>query len=80
MAPVRVTPYALWRRLTAMPSPTLLAASCLSVDKFASAAGLIEVHATSRQAQSACPTCGTPSRRVQSRYRRTLSDLPWHGD
>jgi transposase len=27
----------------------------------------------------ACPVCGHSSRRVHSRYRRTLTDLPWHG-
>src|SRR5215211_5565588 len=27
----------------------------------------------------ACPICGRRSSRVHSRYRRTVSDLPWHG-
>src|SRR4030095_3969084 len=27
---------------------------------------------------SPCPLCGVPSSRVQSRYVRTLADLPWH--
>jgi transposase len=26
-----------------------------------------------------CPECGRPSRRVHSRYKRRLSDLPWEG-
>ena len=26
-----------------------------------------------------CPECGRPSRRVHSRYKRQLSDLPWEG-
>jgi transposase len=26
-----------------------------------------------------CPSCERPSRRVHSRYRRKLSDLPWQG-
>ena len=26
-----------------------------------------------------CPDCGQPSRRVHSRYTRTLADLPWMG-
>ena len=26
-----------------------------------------------------CPACGRPSRRVHSRYKRQLSDLPWEG-
>ena len=28
---------------------------------------------------SKCPTCGTASRRVHSRYQRKLADLPWEG-
>ena len=27
----------------------------------------------------ACPACGVVTRRVHSRYRRTLADLPWQG-
>jgi hypothetical protein len=27
-----------------------------------------------------CPLCKRPSSRVHSWYRRTLADLPWHGD
>jgi transposase len=29
--------------------------------------------------ESCCPICGRRSRRVHSRYRRRLSDLPWEG-
>ena len=32
---------------------------------------------TSRQGASRCPLCAVPARRVHSRYRRTLADLPW---
>jgi transposase len=32
---------------------------------------------TSRQATTRCPVCTMPARRVHSRYRRTLADLPW---
>ena len=28
---------------------------------------------------SRCPACGQPSRRVHSRYKRQLNDLPWEG-
>ena len=31
------------------------------------------------RALSVCPACGTASRRVHSRYRRKLADLPWEG-
>ena len=29
--------------------------------------------------ESRCPGCGRPSRRVHSRYKRQLADLPWEG-
>ncbi|HEU5102597.1 MAG TPA: ISL3 family transposase [Roseiflexaceae bacterium] len=29
------------------------------------------------QSEAACPVCDQPSRRIQSRYTRTLADLPW---
>jgi transposase len=62
-----------------MPSAKLLASPYLSVEKFVSRKDLIELHVISRQPTPACSTCGTPARRVQSRYVRTLADLPWHG-
>ena len=62
-----------------MSSGRLLASSYLSVLKFVSRNGLIELHAASRQTSSTCPLCRTPSYRVQSPYTRTLADLPWHG-
>lgn len=62
-----------------MVSGTLLAADYLSVEKFISTADRIDIVAVSRQKTPSCPLCGTPSRRVQSRYERRLDDLPWHG-
>ncbi len=35
----------------------------------------INIHA--RAATARCPLCGRRSKRVHSRYRRTLADLPW---
>jgi transposase len=35
--------------------------------------------ARSRDAGAICPTCGVASRRIHSRYARSLSDLPAHG-
>ena len=32
---------------------------------------------TSRQPAPHCPLCHVPARRLHSRYRRTLADLPW---
>jgi transposase len=40
-------------------------------------ADALEFTLISAQSQAACPLCGTLSRRVHSRYRRTLADLPW---
>ena len=37
------------------------------------------VHARARAADGMCPICGTRSRSVHSRYRRTLHDVPCHG-
>lgn len=37
------------------------------------------VHARARAADGMCPMCGTRSRSVHSRYRRTLHDVPCHG-
>jgi transposase len=62
-----------------MSSVRLLASPFLSIEKFISRNDLIELHAASRQTAPTCPLCGTPSRRVQSHYTRTLADLPWHG-
>jgi transposase len=41
--------------------------------------GAIEMQLRTLHAFSTCPACGTASRRVHSRYRRTLEDLPWEG-
>ncbi len=39
--------------------------------------GAIQMELQACRAFSACPLCGTPSRRVHSRYSRRLGDLPW---
>jgi transposase len=39
----------------------------------------ITLAARTTSAEGRCPVCGTPSRRVHSRYLRTLADLPWQG-
>lgn len=39
----------------------------------------IAIFAAIRSASAPCPSCGLPSRRVHSRYRRVLADLPWQG-
>ena len=44
------------------------------VEAVAAAAGLLVVTARARAPEAACPGCGTVSRRVHSRYCRTLAD------
>lgn len=39
----------------------------------------IRVHCRSAKSAAACPRCGTISRHVHSRYRRSPADLPAHG-
>lgn len=41
--------------------------------------GLIQVELRACQPVSVCPSCGSRSSRVHSRYRRTIADLPWEG-
>jgi transposase len=51
----------------------------LRLENVAFASHEIVVTATARRHVVACPDCGQPSRRIHSRYRRRLADLPWHG-
>ena len=51
----------------------------LRLENVAFASHEIVVTATARRFIVACPDCGQPSRRIHSRYRRRLADLPWHG-
>ena len=41
--------------------------------------GRVGIHVMSGANRPRCPICGIVSSRVHSRYRRTVSDLPWHG-
>src|SRR5262245_45629259 len=65
--------------VSAMALRNLLAVSWLLVDRFVSRVDFIELHASSRKPTSRCPLCSAPSSRIQSRYTRTLADLPWQG-
>lgn len=51
----------------------------LVVEHLTAETGRLLVVAAARRAAAACPACGCPSGRVQSRYERCLADLPWHG-
>lgn len=39
----------------------------------------VTILARPRRTDAQCPLCSRPSRRVHSRYRRRLRDLPWQG-
>ena len=56
------------------PSPAELA-----LDRLVVSAEGITVVATARRPVVICPVCGCASRRVHSRYTRTVADLPWQG-
>lgn len=51
----------------------------LHVDEISFGRDLVTVHASTENPAAECPLCGRPSRRVHSRYERTLADLPWGG-
>lgn len=51
----------------------------LIVERVEIALEKIVAHARSPSRTSPCPSCGTASARVHSRYRRSLADLPAHG-
>jgi transposase len=62
--------------------PTKLLAflpAALALQRVDIAADRVTVSARVRAAEAACPLCGACSRRVHSRYRRCLRDLPWQG-
>jgi transposase len=59
---------------TILPDPEKLDLICLQAE-----AGRITLVARTTAPGARCPLCGQPSRRVHSRYLRTLSDLPWQG-
>lgn len=42
-------------------------------------AGTVAITLASSRRTVVCPLCGTAAKRVHSRYRRTLADLPWQG-
>ena len=51
----------------------------LVVDQVLPTPDHVTILTSPRQDCSPCPACAHPSRRVHSRYRRTLDDLPWQG-
>jgi transposase len=58
-------------------SPLCPSSAELRLKQVAFADDLITVTATGRRREVACPLCGVRAGRVQSRFGRTLADLPW---
>ena len=52
----------------------------LNADTISSAPGALQIGASVRQSSSICPICNHKSKRVHSRYYRTLLDLPISGN
>jgi transposase len=50
-----------------------------TVQQLAPSDGALIIEAALTAATATCPRCGQPATRVQSRYWRTLADLPWQG-
>src|SRR3989442_4902358 len=62
-----------------MNTPTLLPNhSGLRVDSIIATGDTITLTITTIAPCASCPLCGKPSDRIHSRYRRTLTDLPWN--
>jgi transposase len=57
-----------------MPDPDSLALEVLVADE-----GQVTIAIRARRATACCPSCGRPSARVQSWYRRVVADLLWQG-
>lgn len=64
-----------------MPAKSLppLLPGDLIVERVRVDADRLVIDARARACVAACPECERPARRVHSRYRRRLRDLPWHG-
>jgi transposase len=62
-----------------MTQPLLPDLPGFSIEHITLAYEVITVLAQSQTMQARCPACASLSSRVHSRYKRTLSDLPWSG-
>jgi len=62
-----------------MTSSTLLPCHPgITIDSIASTDNSVVIRLSTNAASVACPLCSQQSRRVHSRYPRTLADLPWN--
>ncbi|MGE0683437.1 MAG: transposase family protein [Candidatus Binatia bacterium] len=60
-------------------SPLLPDPRSLRLEDIVTSAEAITLIVTTCQPQASCPQCHFPSRRLHSRYRRLVADLPWLG-
>lgn len=51
----------------------------IRLDKIVSGSCVITLEATTIHASGSCPLCRCSSKRIHSRYKRKIADLPWHG-
>ena len=54
-------------------------ASSLRLEHVDHASNLTLIAVSSAQDSARCPVCDAHSRRIHSRYERTIRDMPWHG-
>ena len=59
--------------------PSALIPPGFTVESAASSSAITTIAVRSTSPSSCCPACGAASRRVHSRYTRTISDLPLAG-
>jgi transposase len=62
-----------------LSNPLFLLPTGFRLDHLGPEGDSIAAHLTAVSPSAACPTCGLPSSRVHSRYRRQLADLPSQG-
>ncbi len=60
-----------------LPTALLPATDALHLEGIAIGPDQITATLVAMQPVGSCPLCGSPSRRIHSRYPRTLTDLPW---
>ena len=63
-----------------MPSPFLsIVPAALQISRVLPTVEDVTIEAGLARRPVSCPTCGLPSHRLHSHYRRVLRDLPWQG-
>lgn len=62
-----------------MPATLLPDPACLRLECVSATDDTVRLMLVVKSAEARCPRCDTASRRIHSRYSRTLADLPWNG-